>query len=353
MTTLELGLQDTVELARRFGSRFCVLDSVLRCVCGGDIVKEGMQLSDMLHEHLRLPVRGFAEGSFTYDGHFYCIRVYSLSESSEYYLCEVLGQREAASIMEKTDGAVELLSLCSSMDYGLNELHSSIELLRRTLRDNGDTEKFLSVCGFERSLLRLSASVRNLTEYSRLMYAPPERVLFDAQHLCEKLTERCNAVLAKCGRYIEMYGEGKGIYICADGRQAVIALANAVQNALLYSPKDTVPRLTVRRLDDRTAEIGVANEDIMFTREDFSGAMDFAYQRTGCGLAVIRRFAELSHGSCELVRKDGTARLTLRLPLATEAEIADFRLEEPLTFERLSGGNIVEVLIGYAADLFM
>jgi len=353
MTTLELGLHDTVELAKRLGGRFCVLDSVLRCVCGGDIVKEGMQLSDMLHEHLRLPVKSFAESTFTHDGHFYCARVYSLSDSSEYYLCEVLGQSEAVSIMEKTDGAVELLSLCSSMDYGLNEMHDSIEILRCTLRDNGDMEKFLSVCGFERSLMRLSASVKNLTEYSRLMYAPPERVLFDAEHLCEKLTERCNAVLAKCGRYIEMYGEGKGIYICADGRQAVIALANAIQNALLYSPKDTVPRLTVRRLDSRTAEIAVVNEDIMFTREDFSGAMDFAYQRAGCGLAVIRRFAELSHGSCELVRKDGIASLTLKLPLATEAEVADFRLEEPLTFEHFSASNIVEVLIGYAADLFV
>ena len=109
---------------------------------------------------------------------------------------------------------------------------------------------------------------------------------------------------------------------------------NAVQNALLYSPKETEPILTVCYRESRGrkfVEIRVVNESSMFSSKDFSGSVDvnFSYQRMGYGIPIIKRFAQVSGGWFDMTEENGRVTVTISLPAAHYGSGAELPLRKP------------------------
>ena len=113
--------------------------------------------------------------------------------------------------------------------------------------------------------------------------------------------------------------EPEDLTIYADSRRTVVALVNAVQNALLYSPQDSEPVLAVYRREERGrnfVEFRITNENIMFTSRDFKDGIEvnFSYQRLGYGIPIIKRFTKLSGGRFSMEEENGRVIVSITLP---------------------------------------
>lgn len=191
-----------------------------------------------------------------------------------------------------------------------------------------------------------------------MLYRTQRETVVDAGELCENLAKRCNAALAKCGRRIEALIDPGSLYIYADSRRAVVALVNAVQNALLYSPKETEPILTVCYRESRGrkfVEIRVVNESSMFSSKDFSGSVDvnFSYQRLGYGIPIIKRFAQVSGGWFDMTEENGRVTVTISLPAAHYGSGAELPLRKPSAAQYDTGiPDFTEIMMREVVQFF-
>lgn len=204
-----------------------------------------------------------------------------------------------------------------------------------------------------------SGSVReNAFNYAEMLYRTQRETVVDAGELCENLAKRCNAALAKCGRRIEALIDPGSLYIYADSRRAVVALVNAVQNALLYSPKETEPILTVCYRESRGrkfVEIRVVNESSMFSSKDFSGSVDvnFSYQRMGYGIPIIKRFVQVSGGWFDMTEENGRVTVTISLPAAHYGSGAELPLRKPSAAQYDTGiPDFTEIMMREVVQFF-
>ena len=316
---------------------FCLLDSELRCErsCEGSPLTEGDSLTDMLHEPPKLPLECCYDGTITINGIFYCVRIFPLQESG-HSLCEILSSTDIAEISARTDYTAKILPSLSAARFSVSNMRHDINMLKTYC-----TSDFIgsgSIDSLDNNLLRIELLISNFTELYSMKYIPARKVLFDVSELCKRLTLRCNTVLSQCDRcmsYIESFDK---LYVRADSRRAVVALVNAVQNALMYSPHESIPQLMVySETDDRTKNVVIRleNDNALYTGTE-SGNMDeldFCSQRDGLGLMTIKCFAQLAGGEVRFNSKGHRTVLTITLPMADISEIDSYRLENLLDME--------------------
>lgn len=112
------------------------------------------------------------------------------------------------------------------------------------------------------------------------------------------------------------------MYISANQRFLICVIANAIQNAVMYSPKDTVPRIELFKISDfDSPQVGikVINDDICFSKGNLREDANFRAQRIGFGIPIIRRFAEMYGGSFSMTEENGKVILLVTIPAYTVA----------------------------------
>ncbi|MGN0688743.1 MAG: hypothetical protein ACI4KA_11650 [Oscillospiraceae bacterium] len=331
-----------------------VLDEALTCIFSADasLLETGQSLLPALRRKLALPLGGASEELLYLNGHF-CFAVITPVQgenSAQLYICEITDKKRAEKIYQCTDAGAEMLSVYDSMEYCLADAwrcHSGISSAA-----GGELAEYLH--SLEADLYRLSAAIKNTGEYVRALHSVNRNTLFDIGRLCEQLSRRCNAVLAKCGRSFEYVCEAEEMYVNVSSRRAVVSLVNAIQNALLYSPRDTVPVLAAYK-ESGFINIRIENDSIMYSPEDFARHTDieFCGQRTGCGLPVIRAFADAAGGSCDISYKDGRAVLLLRIPEAVMDDNSHYCLENSFFSSYVTGvPDYLEVRMREVVELF-
>lgn len=302
---------------------FNILDANLKCIGGNGMLGVGVKLSEQLHVPPTLPIAEYYEGSMTIGGRFYCVRIFPFDKDidARTYLCDIVSEEQVYSMAEKTDSASKMLSMYADMDFRMCALRDGIKQLCPDLPEMLDFH-ISSMC----------SRFTNLSAYTEMLYAPPDKVVFDVNRLCRMLVDTCNAYLAKRNRSISFFPSSEYIYIRADSRMLVISLLNALQNAVMYSPADTVPVVSVSPgKGNRSVMITVTNEDIKYSEKEFSeGIVDFGNPRIGIGLPMIKRFAKLCNGSFKFVRRNGKAELILTLPAMHEDDVSDYTLQEDI-----------------------
>ena len=306
-----------------------LLDSGLNCIFSGnrEIIRKGMNITSMLRTRPRLPLESSCELSLYHRGHFYYARLIPVRnmEKERAYVCEVVDMQRAAQIYDMTDLGSQAFLEYSNMQHLIAQLWRSLSLLREA----DDTKTADTLEYMEELLYGFSDLIANKHEHLRSVYGEKLHTLFNIDSLCERLCDRCNAVLAKCGRRIDYVGsDAAQLYVNISARSAVTALVNVVQNALLYSPADTVPVLMVYS-ESGYIVVRMVNESIMYSKEDFAdGAkIEFGDSRSGGGMSIIRAFAESAGGTVSCEHKDGIFAVSLRLPAAASGEASEYCFE--------------------------
>lgn len=283
----------------------------------------------------------------------YCGRLYP---HDRLIVCELLTSADIIQLSELTDMASRILPVYASAENNAAAMWDQLEKLRGEYM-NGDISKLTTILDLESRLTAISSANRNLYEYYKMCFSEPSLSILDACALCNHLVERCNAALSKCGRHIELLTQPEPAYIRADGHRAATALINALQNALLYSPRESVPLITVYLSEingQRYVEISVVNDNVMFTNSDFSSGVDlnYDYQRAGYGIPIIRRFAESCRGRLTISDENGKKRVKLIFPYAGERG-SEIRLEKDSAARYQTGiPDLLDIRMQEVAELF-
>ncbi len=362
MTEFDELLQPYLSLFSGCKNPLAFFDSTLKCTGErGGLFVTGENLLSFVREPVPNPMHELTEASVYKDDRFWCCRIMPVKNSageSEAYICEFISADAARSMSERADIASKLLPLFNAVEYNSAKIWKNTEKLRTAMRSGGNFEQLSGVLEIEAAMSNISAVCTNAYEYADMLSGSQNAASIDAGSLCRRLGEQCNAALAKCGRRIEVLIEPDDLTIYADSRRAAVALVNAVQNALLYSPRDTEPIMAVYRTKFRSrefVEIRITNENVMFTSRDFKDKVDinFSYQRLGFGVPIIERFARASGGRFSMNDENGRVVVTLTLPAAPAEYGSEIRLNSP-SFTDYSTGvpELAEIMMREVVQFF-
>ncbi len=295
-----------------------VLDERRRCIVSG--CTERLDIGECIDDYLLASGQHFGEsyeGTLCRVGKMYCVRYI---REQEIYVGEILSSSEISFLAEHTDGIGSHISVYSAMEHDLSLIWERKHALELLLCDMPQAREL--IYQLERPLYRVSSVSKNAYEYLSMVCAAPRRTVVDIVRLCYELIQRCNDSLSASGRRIEYrLPQGERLYVRTDVRHAVAAVLNAVQNALLYSPRDSVPVLEVLR-SGRSVHISIEN-----VNSSSSGDIRRLLS-AGYGIPIIRRFATSVGGELALDLEGAIASVRMDIPVATEEDIAEYALEE-------------------------
>lgn len=313
--------------ARDAIKRFCdgfsnpavVMDSTFMCLYSNrpKLIPPDSSLAAVFIKTVFLPVKSTQTSSAAINGKGYCVRMMPLDEGM--CICEFIEAAAVLEFAENTDIYGMLLPIVNELDYDSSALWRSCDILRSKL----DTEESGAECalGIEKYLTRMSSVIGSVSEYVNIMFsASSDTSVIDINTLLAGLIGRCNTVLSDCGRYVDYVSEPGSVYIRSHQRHVICAVVNAIQNALMYSPRECVPYVTLCR-EDPTEFCGnvilqIVNDSALYNDGGADGEWNMNSQRLGFGIPIIKRFAELAGGNFSLGEENGKVRAVIKLPIA-------------------------------------
>ena len=181
----------------------------------------------------------------------------------------------------------------------------------------------------ERETVRLASLLNGLLALAREQTTPPAAPPLRLALELIAAVERWEGPAARKGQRI-VVSQDQGVAALATHEDVAIVLDNLIENAIEYSPADTVIEIEAR-LDQEAASIAVsdqgpglpAGEDERVFERFFRGrAAGSRGDGSGLGLAIVRALAERWGGTASISnRPQGGARAEVRLP-GVAAEVA-------------------------------
>lgn len=241
------------------------------------------------------------------------------------------------SVVEATDMSEAVRLEATRRDFVANVSHElktpvgAVGLLAEAILDAADdpAEVHRFAGRIHQESRRLGALVTELIALSRLTGAErlPELTAVDVDELVTEALARGRFSADSAGIEITVDAPS-GLEVDGDRTLLVTALANLVENAVAYSPREASVSVSRRRVGD-TVEIAVTDRGIgiaaqhqarvfeRFFRVD--SARSRATGGTGLGLAIVKHVAANHNGSIRLWSQSGTgSTFTLSIPAYQE-----------------------------------
>lgn len=297
-----------------------VMDNSFNCLysnCPRLICPEKSMMSIFLKK-LVLPIKETHITMSCIKGTFYGVRIIPMGELN---ICEFFNQSTLLSLAENTNIYDKLIPIIKGVEYNTAAIWRGYSSLCSRLKSEQHDEDLQCAVGLERYLICLNSVTKNIAEYANMLLHTnlTENNPINLKQLAMEIVERSNTILLTSGRYIDIVCDQDEVYIKAEARHTICALVNALQNALLYSPRECVPYFTIHNQNvnsKRTARIQILNDNIMYVDQKHGErvGVNFDHQRLGYGIPIIKRFAEMMGGSFELEENNGRVRLTVDIP---------------------------------------
>ncbi len=341
---------------------YALLDRQTRCaaVFGREILRVGDSLAEHAADPLIYPLKSACNVRVMFRGECWCAYVQPIRNEAgdaALYLCSFTDAQQALDVAAQTDALMKLMPLYNAIEQNFAKLWNSAREIEKRFERENDFSALEEVFSLKTALSHIGSASANVYEYAEMLSKAPSVRRLDAAEFCAMLVERCNAALAKCGRRVEFVAAPEPAPICVDARRAMYALVNALQNALLYSPRESVPVLAVicRRTGSREyVDIRVSNEASLFTEKDFRTIENvrFSYQRAGFGLAIIERFAGECGGRLERTEEDGRYVLTLTFAAVHDSGRDSVRFDTVQAHYDTGVPDILELKMREVAEAF-
>ena len=302
-----------------FSNPVVIMDNKFGCAYSNKpkLIPQDSSIMPVFQKAVSLPLDKVHVTMAMIKGCFYSVRIVPLD--GELYFCEFFDQSTVFSLAENTDIYDKILPIINGVEYNTSALWRGYNILRSKLESEANEDSMRCALGFETYLTSLNAVMKNVSEYiNMLFYTPRPNVVVDINSVLKGLVERCNTILAVSGRYIDYVSEPDEVYINAELRHVICAAVNALQNALMYSPRDCIIYATLYKPPgnkDRIA-LKILNDNLMFVdkKAGEEPGVNFDHQRLGYGIPIIRRFTELAGGSFAMKEENGKVATTITLP---------------------------------------
>ena len=315
--------EELKKYCKGFSNPVAVMDNKFRCAYSNKpkLIPQESSMMSIFQKAIVLPLDKVHVTMAEIKGCFYGTRIVPLDD--ELYLCEFFDQDTLLSLTENTDIYHKILPIINGVEYNTAALWRGYNVLRSKLEAEQYEGSLHCALEFEKYLTGMNSVIKNMSEYANMLfYTPKTNAVVDLASVMTGVVERCNTILSVSGRYIDLVCEPERIYINAEARHTICAVINALQNALMYSPRDCIPYVTLYKPADNNGcvVLQILNDDLMYIDNDSDEepGKNFSHQRLGYGIPIIKRFAELAGGSFELKESEGKVRATITLPLVRE-----------------------------------
>lgn len=217
----------------------------------------------------------------------------------------------------------------ANISHELKTPIGAIGLLAEALQ--GATDDPAMVSKFAGSLYkesrRLGSLVKEIIQLSRLQSAELSKMgeTVDLEGVVQDAVER-NQFMAEAKNVSIDVDAPAGLLVYGDHEMLTMAVKNLIENAIIYSERDSVVGLGLRAVDG-VAEIAVTDHGVGIAAEDQERIFERFYRvdpsrsretgGTGLGLAIVKHVASNHRGEIKLFSQVGRgSTFTLRLPLA-------------------------------------
>lgn len=265
----------------------------------------------------------------------YCARIYPFIDNL--FICELFASDTIMKMAERTDIYAKITTLLLSVDNNVSIARDKLESLETRLHKDNQPNYYEYLATMEKSLVKVEMLIKNILEYTNMCLLNSENDVIETRELIADLQSRVNNTLASRGRYIDVFDTMDMFCISANKRHIIIALMNAVQNAVYYSPMDSIPVITLydekqEESGDRMVVIQIENDIIVSVDENGKYGYEFDNIHMGLGIPIIKRFAEDAGGKVIIENANGKFRLSVKIP--------EYRAEIGSTYQFNSSGDI-------------
>ena len=302
-----------------FSNPVAIMDNTFRCAYSNKpkLIPQESSMKSIFQKPIVLPLNEVHISMAMINGSSYSVRLAPLDE--ELYICEFFDQSAILSLSKNTEIYGKIFPIINDVEYNTAALWRGYNILcsRIEMEQNDNIRR--CALEFEKYLTGLSSVTKNISDYFNMQfYTERSNSIVDLVSLTKGIVERCNTILAVSGRYIDLVCEPEEIHVNAEERHVISAVVNALQNSLMYSPRDCIPNVSLYKPSDvdNSVILQILNDNLMFVDQN-SGeepGVNFDHQRLGYGIPIIKIFAELAGGSFELYEENGKMRTVITLP---------------------------------------
>lgn len=248
-------------------------------------------------------------------GKSYCARISPFIE--DLFICELFTSSTILKMSERTDIYAEIMPMLVSVDSNATIAWKKLGEMESMFHEDKQADYIEGIVKLERPIIGIGKTIKNFTEYTNMCLNNSKNDVIEVREFILDLQKRLNTDLAPSGRYIDVLDTLDMLRIYACKRHVIIAMMNAIQNAMYYSPKDSVPIITFyREREENTGRrmivIQIVNDTI--THIDESSEYELGCIRAGLGIPIIKRFAEDAGGEVTIENINGKYRLCVKLP---------------------------------------
>lgn len=339
-----------------YSTPIALLNKDLECIYTNKplILPIGGSLKLYMQRDLVFPLNGIECMMITLNGTPYCGRFEEIED--DLLKCELFNSNMLQSMAEHTDFYGKGTKFLLSVEQGISKLRNLTKSFSDAIDHN--EKDYSGLCrGYYETLSFLSSAVNNVFEYNTMLSRAPDIRPIEVVAMVKGIVDRCNAILTKCGRYIDFVYDIKKMYINADTRYAFNALVNLIHNALVYSPRDFVPviSLTMTVNDDvKYVFLKAVNETALYSDKSFEDDFNSGFYRLGFGKKIIRRFAEQALGLYIENISDKWASIGVMIPAIDDFEYGHLTFENGVVGHYNTGiPDLLDVKMQEVVELFI
>lgn len=345
-------------LFRGIESKIAVLDKHYVCIRSNDIICKGDYLISFVQEGIPSGLDKFKLVSLKVREKYYCCRLMPVPNSGgevTAYLAETISLEDLIPYAERADLPTSVLPMFSSLEYNIGKLWKASSVIKKQIEDISELSALTTI---ESSIANISVICRNAFEYVNILHPSIPANVVCMGDMLRMLDKKCNKTLGKCGRKISFSIQVEDLNVRVNLHRMTVALMNAIQNALLYSPKDSIPLVNVKRIsagDRHFIEVQVINENIMRTDKDFKNNLniEFSFRHLGFGIPIIKRFAYENGGTFKMTEQDDKVILTLTLPGVIPSNSNIVRFDSPgMEYYNSTTPDYIELMIMDVVNFF-
>lgn len=337
-------------LCRKEKFPMLIVDDMLCCVFSPrpKLVPVGTLLSCFVSEPVVIPLKKEKDVLITLNEVSYCARFIPINK--KYSFCQLLSVSEILTLASFTN-------LYPVVDARIFMLKKSADDVRRYIDELSEIlppkikSKCMRILDADAEISKLEYMLNRLSDYVYMAFSPNKDDnndndnVIDAHDMLNVLIEYSNNILAAYDRHLEFLSDNGVFNIRIGQRYAVTALIHAMQNALIYSPKnnDLIVSLTrTVRDDEKYIVVQIVNSLDSFTENP---DLDLVYPRCGLGIPLIKKFVERADGEFYFEKNDVKARMGILIPefIPKDTEKLIFKCDS-FTLKDTEKENIMEML---------
>lgn len=302
---------------RKFPNPILLIDKDLNCVyCNrNNFCKVGTPLKKYFRKSFVPNDEAVEEEMMLFKKRSYCARISPFLENM--FVCELFTSNTIIRMAENTDVYARVAPLIASADSNTEIAWKRLSEIESIFRNDLQADYIENVMNIERPIIEIRRALKNFSEYSQMCLNKSRNEVIDVREFILDLQKKINTELAPCDRFIDVIDTENMHCISACRRHLIVALMNAIQNAMWYSPKYSAPIVAFYKereeeTNRRMIVIQVVN-DIISCAEDFEGH-NFECAHSGLGIPIIKQFARDSDGEATMEIINGKYRLCIKIP---------------------------------------